>query len=279
MIQRETAEPVIKVLRRITLDGQLSTDEVWALARWLNTQSEGIRKNWPAIELVKFLNNAFDDGVLTHGEMEDLAATISAIEQIWNEFSPPIAEEFSAQTAPEASPSSREKALLPVCDYQTTVEADGGSNSYFVDLQKHTCTCPDWTENRADFAARDYRRFCRHMPSAFERFIEWQQAPLDSLFTAFAHDHKTRGRGASVDDFWEMANLGGARVLFGASLAHEWVNLYAPVAGVYERFAYNRRTRRWAYGEAPGPLSASVRGLFHNNLATAEIATAPQLRA
>jgi hypothetical protein len=84
--------------------------------------------------------------------------------------------------------------------------------------------------------------------------------------------------GAAGSHFHETANLGGARVLFGASLAHEWVNLYAPVAGVYERFAYNRKNRRWAYGEAPGPLAASVRGLFHNNLAAPEITTA-QLRA
>ena len=89
MIEREIAEPVVQYLRTLTRDGELSSDEVWELADWLNQQPERTLESWPAKSLVSVLQAAFEDKTLTDAEMEELANTIVAIEELWRETFPP----------------------------------------------------------------------------------------------------------------------------------------------------------------------------------------------
>src|SRR5687767_15014370 len=85
MIHRETAEPVVRYLRTLTSNGELSSAEVWELANWLNQQPEKLLKTWPAKPLVVALRKVFADKELTPGELEEIADTIVAIEELWTE--------------------------------------------------------------------------------------------------------------------------------------------------------------------------------------------------
>src|SRR5256885_9596634 len=96
MIQRETAEPVVQYLRAMTYDGVLPSDEVGEWANWLNQQPDKIVESWPAKPLVAALRAAYADKKVTEAELEELAQTIAAIEELWAETFPQTPDEETA---------------------------------------------------------------------------------------------------------------------------------------------------------------------------------------
>lgn len=259
MIQPDLAAPVIQYLHGLTYDGVLSTEEVWGLAQWLNKQPAKVLEAWPAKDLVKALNSAFEDQQLTATELDELAQLMVAVEQLWMEYSPSIddePEEKDKSIVIKAA-SKAQKAELPEFDYQTTLE--GGCS---VELKRHTCTCPEWLENRTDFAEGDFRRLCPHMAAAYSRLKAVSSAKFDPMFDAFVEDHRSRGRGTSVDEVWQVADLKGGQILYANSPTREWIDIYAPGRSGYQRFGYNRKEKRWAYGETPRQIAREVPQLF-----------------
>jgi hypothetical protein len=264
MIHRETAEPVVQYLRALTYDGELSNQQVWELANWLNQQPDTTLEEWPAKPLMSALRAAFADNELTNAELEDLANTILAIEQLWTESNlqaaeDPVVEEIAASSAmiEEAKPTAPSIAIT------AEVPDEARADTFTVDLKHHTCTCPEWVENRQAFPEGDYRRCCSHLTQAF-RSLAHEQKSLqhDPLFLAFIEDHGRRNKGAELDTVWHVVVVNGIRVLYGASPASEWVNVFAPENGVYKRFGYNRKKKRWAYGERPQDVAWQIASLF-----------------
>lgn len=68
----------LRVIRRITADGILTTDEIWDLAQFLNDNREA-RNSWPGNDLWPALQSVFEDGVVDENEMEELGRIISEI--------------------------------------------------------------------------------------------------------------------------------------------------------------------------------------------------------
>jgi hypothetical protein len=264
MIQRETAEPVVQYLRALTYNGELSSDEVWELANWLNQQPEKTINSWPAKPLVAALQTAFADQELTPVELEELANTIVAIEELWMEAFPPSAEEADANERLSGSALVEEgKPRAPSIPITAEMPADGRSDTFTVDLQRHTCNCPEWEENRASFPEGDYRRCCVHLMRAFHSLAQEQSSlRRDPLFVAFIEEHARRNRGAEVDIVWRVVVVNGTRVLYGAAPTSEWVNVFAPDDGAYKRFGYNRKKKRWAYGERPKQVAWHIESIF-----------------
>jgi hypothetical protein len=266
MIERETAEPVIQYLRALTYDGELSSAEVWELANWLNQQPEKILQSWPAKPLVAALRNAFEDNQLTHAELEEVAHTIVAIEQLWTESFPPTAEDAAAQELSAAAAIVEEtKPSAPAIPITAEFRDELRGDNFTVDLQHHTCTCPEWIENRQAFPEGDYRRLCAHLARAFQSVArEKEELRRDPLFIAFVEEHGRRNKGPEPDNVWRSVVLNGARVLYGASPASEWVNIFAPSDGdgSYKRFGYNRKKKRWSYGERPKEVAWQIASIF-----------------
>jgi hypothetical protein len=270
MIRRETAEPVVQYLRALTYNGELSTDEVWKLAEWLNQQPDKIVNSWPAKPLVGALQRAFADKDLSHTELEELANTIVAIEELWIEsFSqsrdgPPA--QAKAASAPKAM-VEESKPEAPAIAIKAEMPADGRSDTFTVDLQHHTCSCPEWEETRSAFPEGDYRRCCVHLVRAYHGLVAQGQEGLrrDPLFVAFVEELARRNKGAEVDSVWRLAVVNGTRVLYGASPASEWVNVFAPDEegdGDVKRFGYNRRKKRWSYGDRPRQIAWQMESIF-----------------
>src|SRR5687768_17805237 len=92
MSKDETAEPVVRYLQNLTADGELSSREVWDLANWLNQQPPETLENWPAKPLVNALQTVYLQKEVSQPELEEIANTIVAIEELWIE-SHPQAEE------------------------------------------------------------------------------------------------------------------------------------------------------------------------------------------
>jgi hypothetical protein len=264
MIRRETAEPVVQYLRALTYDGELSSGEIWELANWLNQQPDRVLNEWPAKVLVGALQAAFADKELTTAEMEELAQTIVAIEELWMESNPPAFEEAASEEISAATARVEEgKPVAPSIPIVAEVPDELRADTFTVDLQHHTCTCPEWMENRTAVPEGDYRRCCSHLIKAFQSLAaEREELRRDPLFGAFIEDYGRRGKGAEPDIVWHAVVVNGTRVLYGASPASEWVNVFAPVGGVYKRFGYNRRKQRWAYGERPQEVAWQIASLF-----------------
>jgi hypothetical protein len=287
MIRKETAEPVVQYLRALTYDGELSADEVWNLANWLNQQPDQILETWPAKPLVAALQSAFSDNVLTSVELEELAGTILAIEELWTETYPLTPHEAaSEQIAASKSLVEETKPTLPSIPLSAEIPDPSRADTFTVDLQHHTCTCPDWTENREGFPEGDYRRCCRHLVRAFRSVAAAEESlHRDPLFLAFIEEHDRNYKGAEPDTMWHVVVINGARVLYGASPASEWVHVFAPNGdttadgtATYKRYGYNRKKKRWAYGQGPQNISWHITTLFSQtqpHLTTAPTVTQP----
>jgi hypothetical protein len=266
MIQRETAEPVVQYLRALTYNGELSSDEIWDLANWLNQQPDKIAKSWPAKPLITALQTAFADKKLTEAELEELANTIVAIEELWRET---FSQSRDGPTADDAAAPGEmieeSKPEAPSIPITAEMPEDGRSDTFTVDLQHHTCSCPEWAEIRAAYPEKDYRRCCVHLTRAFHSLVAEGKKGLrrDPLFVAFIEQHARRNKGVDVDVVWRVVVVNGTRVLYGASPASEWVNVFAPDdEGEYKRFGYNRRKKRWAYGARPQKIAWQIESVF-----------------
>lgn len=276
MIQRETAEPVVQYLRTLTYDGELSVAELWELANWLNQQPEKILQNWPAKPLVAALQSAFADNQVTEAELDELAQTIVAIEQLWIESFPPTPEIAAVEElSASAAVVEEAKPVAPSISVSAEMPAELHAGTFTVDLERHTCTCPDWNENRQAFPEGDYRRCCAHLVRAFQAVARQDETlQRDPLFVTFVEEHGRKNRGAELDRIWRAMVLNGTRVLFGTSPASEWVNVFAPGPdGAYKRFGYNRRKKRWAYGARPKGIAWQIASIFSQT--QPQIAQAP----
>jgi len=265
MIQRETAEPVVQYLRALTYDGVLTSEEVWELANWLNQQPDKIVESWPAKPLIAALRAAYADKKLTEAELEELAQTIAAIEELWAETFPQTADEETADDFLAGAAMIEEgKPEAPSIPITAEIRAEGGSDTFAVDLQHHTCTCPEWMENRAAFREGDYRRCCAHLARAFHSLAQEQESfRRDPLFVAFIEEQARRHEGADLDIVWRVVVVNGTRVLYGAGPTSEWASVFSPDEdGHYRRYGFHRRKKRWCYGDRPKQIAWRMESIF-----------------
>ncbi len=231
----------ILYLRKLTMDGFLTGDEVWALGKFFVENPE-CAKVWPGTVLEPMLESAFDDAILTEEEMRAIAETIGSVEEEWRSKNPLSAQELEDEK--NAEPVPVHAALIPIIDakFEIPVQAD---ESYLVGLKEHSCTCPDW-ESRRILPAQHPGKCCKHVAHAFTRtgqvFEPWFQALLDDCF---AH---ARGTNPSLN--WFLLQLPQKPALVAAG-AGPWCNVYAPASEGYEMYAFNREQRLWSYGAAP----------------------------
>jgi hypothetical protein len=168
------------------------------LDHWLNQQPDKIAKSWPAKPLISALQTAYADKKLTEAELEELANTIVAIEELWRET---FAQSRNGPAA-DASVTRGEmieenKPEAPSIPITAEMPADGRSDTFSVDLQHHTCNCPEWIENRGAFPEKDYRRCCVHLTRAFHSLVAEGRNSLrrDPLFVAVIEEHAAQQRG------------------------------------------------------------------------------------
>jgi hypothetical protein len=231
----------IAFLRTLTLDGYLTSDEVWAMAKFFNDNPE-CQHVWPGQILVPMLHSAFDDGSIAEDEMVALAETISSIEQEWM-------DKLETPDLPDEEvvlPTPPRPAQMPVIDLKIEVPSQRESTSYVVALRDHSCTCPEGP-SRGQNPARHPSRCCKHMAYAFMRsgkvFEPWFQALLDDCY-AYA-------RGTPSNCNWMLVDLQPKRSVLLAGGNGQWCTVYAPGDEGYESFAFHAEQKRWSYGESP----------------------------
>ena len=117
---------LLRLCDSITADGELTYDELYQLAEWLNSHAEGCA-HWPGSLLVEPLQKAWADGKITKTESRQLSRLLL---QIRKEAAKREADHLAAQAIEIASPDSpnvrpfpRKASHHPVLDsYQVTHE-------------------------------------------------------------------------------------------------------------------------------------------------------------
>ncbi len=257
----DSTEKTIAYLRTLTLDGYLTSDEVWALGKFFNDNPE-CTESWPGDVLAQMLDSAFDDATVSEEEMTLLAETISSIESEWLTRKPELVE-----SEEYAGPVTIQPALIPVLDARIEVASPREECSYVVGLKDASCTCPDW-QGRKALPERHPGRCCKHVAYAFARsgrvFEPWFQAVIDDCF-AYA-------RGTNAKGDWILVQIPEQKPAVITNGPNLWCNVLAPAKGAYQAFAFNPEQRRWSYGEAParaGIIAKAIRMHFASGRANA----------
>jgi hypothetical protein len=250
----DETQKTIAFLRTLTLDGFLTADEVWALAKFFNDNPE-CTQVWPGDVMAPMLSSAFDDDSINEEEMTLLAETISSIESEWLARNPAL-----AQSSEYAGPYSTRPALVPVIDARIDVPSPREDASFVVVLREPACTCPDFL-NRQAFPEHNPGRCCKHVAYAFLRtgkvFEPWFQALIDDCFTY------ARGTPASKD--WLLVQVPEEKPAVITTGPNAWCNVLAHTQEGYQRFAFNPEDGKWSYGEAPkhaGAIEKAIRNDF-----------------
>jgi hypothetical protein len=125
---------------------------------------------------------------------------------------------------------------------------------YEIDLNKQSCTCPNFQKTRTGYPHGHMGRFCKHLMEelssrkAFAGASEWHRAIADEGY----------GGPALA---W-LVDLEPARqILITADPSSDWINVFArakrahersaEASGKIKRFGWYIPERRWSYGAAP----------------------------
>jgi hypothetical protein len=251
---------LLLVCESIIEDGELTYDELYALAEWLNEHREACF-HWPGNLLVTPLQNAWADGKVTKTEARQLARVIL---QIRKEADKGEKEEAFVQAAETASEVARSFDLtgpvLPAIPFSTRMKSHTRKGVFYeVDLSGPTCSCPDFRSFRQRLNAGHLTRCCKHVFRAYALLEPsggwpgWLGAFLALSWTPHPQQN------------WQVLSIGKGWLAFRqpelvliSSAPNRWANVFAPDDGHYDRYGYNVIEDRWAYEIEP-PASEKIR--------------------
>ena len=242
----------------IVEDGELTSDEVYQLAEWLNGHREACAY-WPGNLLVKPLQNAWNDGKITKTEARQIARLLL---QIRKEAAKRDAERQAANAIEVATQAARTfdlaRPLLPAIPISALIKSRTTKTTFYeVDLNGPTCTCPDFRSYRSKLPAGHLARCCKHIFDAYAQIEPPDGWPgwLESFLGVGAAPHPHQK--------WRIITFGqgwlGMQTVFVliSSAPNDWANVFAPDNGLYDRYGYNVRKHRWAYEIQP-PQSEKI---------------------
>jgi hypothetical protein len=216
---------LIALCQRLTSDGQLSGEEVWILAKWLNDHPEA-GESWPGNILVEPLEAAYADGELDLEEMQRMANLLVQVEkECAGATEDKEAPEETAPAETRSSPAVESLLRLPVIPPESAPRSSEESE-YVVNLTDQTCTCADWKKSRQHLPAGHLGRACKHI---VEKILSTPEAAgFNPILLGILNECRWRSRGTNAFDQYVPLSVNGQTVLLAYSEG-EWVNVFAPV--------------------------------------------------
>lgn len=228
----------------ILSDGEVSPDEAYKLAEWLNSNREAAQ-NWPGSELVRVLREVWADGVVDSRELHRLARVIISVQREWARHPETNIHATANHSGIDLS-QEIDGVRLPSFNAKFSVPSQSEpSRFYEVDLNGPSCTCPDWRTWRSNLPVGDLTRCCKHILSVYVRLV--RPAETDNWLLAFIANAWPADPGTG----WHLMTIESGKVLFCSASARGWSNVFAIADGGYARFGYNVKEKRWAYGVEP----------------------------
>ena len=242
-------------------DGELTYDELYHLAEWLNDHREACA-HWPGSLLVQPLQRTWADGKITKTEARQFARLLL---QIRKEAAKREAEQQVAQAVEIASQTvhtfNLSHAKLPAIPFSTRIKSHTRkSEFYHVNLSGPTCSCPDFRSFRHRLPTGHLTRCCKHVfdvYSQLEPSAGWPGWLRSFLELASAAHPNQEWHVLGIHQGWFSLNGRPATVLI-SSAPNRWANVFASENGRYDRYGYNVIEDRWAYEIEP-PNSEKIR--------------------
>ena len=252
---------ILVLCESIMEDGELTYDELYQLAEWLNNHQEAC-SNWPGSLLVAPLQKAWADGKVTKTEARQVARVIL---QIRKEAAKRESEEAAKREEEEAFARAAETASevahtfdltspnLPMIPFSTRVKSHTKRGAFYeVNLSGPTCTCPDFRSFRNRLSAGHLTRCCKHVFHAYA-LVEPGDGWPGWLGAFLALSWKPHPRQEwlvlSIRQGW--LTFQPPELVLISSAPNRWANVFAPDSCQYDRYGYNVIEHRWAYDVEP----------------------------
>lgn len=245
MDQPFASQGLVQLIRHLTWDGELTSDEVWQLANYLNENGEAAQC-WPGNALVPLLQGVWADGEVSEVELMALMQMLQLVEREWSQ----LTESLPAQEVLpiDVPPPIEAEFRLPTASLVLEVESSQGDDCYSVDLTNQTCTCPDFRKLRQGFGIGDMSRGCKHLVSALsENSNLWNEPNLavEAVLSSLADIGKGTPAGGS---WYVFQSFIGAFCVTSS----DWINVYLQEGdGSFECYGFSPSEDRWSYGMIP----------------------------
>ena len=236
---------LLGIIEAIVEDGELTADEIYGLAEWLNDHKEAWY-HWPGNLLVEPLQAIWADGKLTKTELRQMARLLGSIRK---EASKRQSQEalgnaraYAEDCARNFNPDAPQLLLIPF-SFKIRSESDPGEY-YDVDFNYPTCTCPDFRSLRRKLPLGHLTRCCKHIMKTYA------QMEPDSGWPVWLEPFLGNGFPPHPEQEWKLLPADSFPTLI-SSAPHEWANVFVWDQGAYDRYGYNIHEDRWSYSIAP----------------------------
>ena len=242
---------LLVVCESIIDDGELTYDELYRLADWLNNHHEACH-HWPGNLLLEPLQRAWADGKITKTEARQVARLIV---QIRKEAAKREAFVHAVEVASQTVRSfDLTRPQLPPISFSSRAKSHTTRGVFYeIDLSGPACTCPDFLSYRYSLPTGHLTRCCKHILDAYAQvkpvagWPGWLGAFIRLAWTP--HPRKE----------WLVLNIRPAWFLLQAcsnlvlisSAPNGWADVFAPENGQYDRYGYNVIEDHWAYNIEP----------------------------
>lgn len=236
---------LLRVCDSIIEDGEISGDEAYQLAEWLNNHREACY-SWPGDSLVKLLQEIWSDGKVTKTELRQLGRVLVRIRKESVKRASQQAHDRVLEMVADACSNfdmAHPRLLSIPCTLQIRSHSEPGL-LYEVNLEHPTCDCPDWLTQRQRLPVGHITRCCKHVLDAYRHLRPrtgwpgWLAPFLDDGWPPHPHTE------------WLLADAGGLYALVSTA-PKGWANVYVASGNGHGRYGYNIHEDRWAYGEEP----------------------------
>ena len=253
MEETEIHMGTLRLIRRITSDGELSMEEIWDLAHYLN-DNESAQSKWPGQRLWRQIERIFEDGEVSEEEHKHLGDIIVEIEEACAGVTTGAT---NFETRADLSGITTTELRLPILSATKVMEPEGDDEKrYSIDLRSHSCTCQDWFARHKILPAGSFGRACKHIAGALAQARE-DGEPVTKQWEKHAGKFVTLlaalNLGADPLEYWHHISWNdGANDCYLGWGKTDWASVFANVGvGEYERFGYNLEDERWSYGSTP----------------------------
>jgi hypothetical protein len=249
----DPSEPLV-VCESIIGDGELTYDELYRLADWLNNHHEACH-HWPGNLLVEPLQRVWADGKITKTEARQVARLIVQIrkEAVKREGEAAFAQaiELAAETVRSFELA---RAQLPTFPLSPSIRSHTNRGaSYEIDLRGPACTCPDFLSFRHRLPTGHLTRCCKHIFGAYDQLEPsggWPGWLGAFLRLAWTPHPRQEWLVLNIRPAWFLLQARPNLVLI-SSAPNGWADVFAPDDGLYDRYGYNVTEDRWAYNIEP----------------------------
>lgn len=236
---------LLLLIESILEDGEVSPDELYGLAEWLNENPEQCDR-WPGDILANALAKAWADGSISPRELKQLAnLLLKVVKESRKRDKAESLREVSVVVSKAIEGIDLWCPVIPSIPVTVAIESESEKGRFYeVDLTGPSCTCPDWSEERRHLPQGQMGRCCKHVMRALSAVRPENGWPgWLAAFVGNAYPPKP-------SQTWGAFDLVGKPCLI--SSPHKgWVNVLSPCSDGYSRFGYSVEERRWAYGERP----------------------------